>query len=128
METRRTSRLNSLLKEVISEVIRKEVSNPNVSTFFTITKVEITKDLHYAKVFFSVIGSEEEKQNTLEALQSASGYIAVLASKQIVIRHFPNLTFKLDDSVEKHMKIDSILKDLEEEKLSRSDCESDDIS
>lgn len=119
--TRRTSRLNSLLKEVISEVIRKEVSNPHVSTLTTITKVEVSKDLHHARVYFSVIGSEEEKQQTLEALQSASGYIAVLSSKQVVLRHFPNLTFKVDDSVDKHMRIDSILKDIQEEKISRND-------
>lgn len=123
--TRRTSRLNSLLKEVISEVIRKEVSNPNVSDFLTITKVEITKDLHHAKVFFSIIGTEEEKHNTLEALQSASGYIAVLASKQVVLRHFPNLTFKTDDGVDKHMRIDSILQDIKKEELSREDDQQD---
>lgn len=121
MTTRRTIRINSLLKEVISEVIKKDVSNPKVSVFVTITKVEVSKDLHHARVFFSVIGTEEEKQNTLEALQSASGYIAVLASKQVVLRHFPNLTFKIDDSVDKHMRIDSILKEIKEEKLSRKD-------
>lgn len=119
MTTRRTLKLNSLLKEVISDVIRKEVSHPKLSEFLTITKVDITKDLHHAKVYFSVIGSEQEKQDTLEALQSASGYIAVLSAKQIVIRYFPTLTFKLDDSVDKHIRINTILDKINEEKQLR---------
>lgn len=117
--TRRTDRLNSLLREVISDVIRKEVSHPKVSEFLTVTSVDITKDLHFAKVFVSVIGSKQEKVDTIQALQSAAGYIAVIASKQVVIRHFPSLTFKLDEGVDAHIRIDSILKDIHEEENSR---------
>ena len=62
METRRTKRLNSLLKEVISEVIKQEVSHPFVSPLMTVTGVEITADLHNAKVLISVIGTEEERK------------------------------------------------------------------
>jgi len=114
--TKRTKRLNSLLREVISEVVREDVNNPKVSQFVTITEVDITNDLHYAKVYIGVIGEESEKQETLEALQSASGFISVLASKKVVMRHFPQLTFKLDDSVEKHMRIESVLQKIERER------------
>jgi ribosome-binding factor A len=117
--TRRTHRLNSLLKEVISEVIRKDVSHPKVSTFLTVTSVDITKDLTLAKVYISVIGNHQEKEETLKALQSAAGYIAVLASKKVVLRHFPSLIFKLDESVDTHIRIDSILKNIEQEKQQR---------
>lgn len=117
--TRRTDRLNSLLKEVISDVIRKDVNHPKVSQFLTVTGVDITKDLHFAKVFISVIGTPEEKKNTIAALESASGFIAVLASKQVVLRHFPSLTFKLDDSVDAQMRIDSILRDIHSKEDSR---------
>lgn len=117
--TRRTHRLNSLLKEVISEVIRKDVGHPKVSIFMTVTSVDITKDLTQAKVYVSVIGTDTEKQETLKALQSAAGYIAVLASKKVVLRHFPTLMFKLDDSVDTHIRIDSILKDIELQKQHR---------
>ena len=117
--TRRTHRLNSLLKEVISEVIRKDVSHPKVSTFLTVTSVDITKDLTLAKVYISVICNHQEKEETLKALQSAAGYIAVLASKKVVLRHFPSLIFKLDESVDTHIRIDSILKNIEQEKQQR---------
>lgn len=119
-ETKRTKRLNSLLREVLSEVIRHDVSNPKVSEFVTITNVEITKDLHNAKVFFSVIGDDAAKKETLDALQSAAGYISVLASKKVTMRHFPALDFRIDNSVEKHLRIESVLKEIEKEREARN--------
>lgn len=119
MAKERVNRLNSLLKEVISEVIKRDVKNPNVNELVTVTRVEITKDLRYAKVYISVIGSETEKAQTLAALNSAAGFIAVNSSKKIVIRYFPALTFKLDDSVQKHMRIEALLKEITEESKNR---------
>lgn len=119
MAKQRTDRLNSLLKEVISEVIRRDVRNPHVAELVTVTRVEITKDLHYAKVFISVIGNDEQKKETLQALQSAAGFIAVNSSQKVVMRYFPELTFKLDDSVEKHMRIEELLHKLSQERESR---------
>ncbi len=119
MAIQRTDRLNSLLKEVISDVIRKDVRNPHVKGLITVTRVEITKDLHYAKVYISVIGSEEEKAESLKALQTAAGFIAVNSSKKVVMRYFPELTFKLDDSVDKHMRIEKILGEISHERESR---------
>lgn len=119
MAKQRTDRLNSLLKEVISDVIRKDVRNPHVNELLTVTRVEITKDLHYAKVYISVIGTDTEKAETLNALQTAAGFIAVTASKKVVMRYFPELTFKLDDSVDKHMRIEKILGEISHERESR---------
>lgn len=118
--TKRTERLNSLLKEVISEVIRHDVKNPNVSKLMTVTQVDITKDLHHAKVYISVIGSDQEIKKTMQALQQASGFIATIASKKVVMRYFPKLTFILDTTVNKQLKIDLLLKKIEEEKQSRN--------
>ena len=82
-----------------------------------------TKDLQHAKVYISVIGTAEEKQKTLEALQSAAGFIGIYASKKVVMRYFPALVFKLDDSVDKFMAIDNILGKIHEEQNSRSHSE-----
>jgi len=117
--TKRTERLNSLLKEVLTEVIREDVKNPHVAQLLTITDVDITKDLHHAKVYISVIGSEKEKLETIQALQSASGFISTVASKKVVMRYFPALTFYLDTTVDQQMKIDDLLKKIEQEKKSR---------
>ena len=123
--TQRTDRLNSLLKEVISDIIKREVRNPHVNDLLTVTRVDITKDLRYAKVYISVIGSEQEKQGTLQALQSASGFIAVQSSKEVVMRYFPELRFILDDSVDKHMRITDLLDKINAEKSSRQVIETD---
>jgi len=125
MPKQRTDRLNSLLKEVISDVIRREVRNPHVNTLLTVTRVDITKDLHQAKVYVSVIGTEAEKVETLAALQTAAGFIAVTASKEVVLRYFPALTFKLDDSVDKHFRVEKLLGELNEERSAREDQPSD---
>lgn len=126
MAIKRTDRLNSLLKEVISDTIRTSVRNPHVNELLTVTHVDVTKDLHHAKVFISVIGTPEQKKETLEALQSAAGFIAVQSSKQVVLRYFPALTFKLDDSVDKHMRIEELLGKIAKEKHERGDAESED--
>lgn len=119
--SRRVKRLNSLLKEVISDVVIKDVRHPDVSSLITITDVDITSDLRHAKVYVSVIGTDEEKKKTIDALNTSSGYIAVNASKQVVLRYFPELIFKLDDSIDKHMKIESIIHEIEAERSSRGD-------
>lgn len=119
MSTRRVEKLNSLLKEVIAEVIMREVKNPHVSTLITVTKVDITKDLRHAKVYVSVIGNDEERNTTFAAIQSAAGFIGVHAAKKVVMRYFPELHFKLDTSIDERMRIDSILKEIEDERESR---------
>jgi len=113
---RRIERINSLLREVISEVIRGDVKNPHLKAIWTITAVETTKDLHHAKVFVSVMGSEEEKKETLRALESARGFIAVAASKKIVIRFFPELHFVLDEGASHQARIEEILSKIRAEK------------
>lgn len=117
--TKRTERLNSLLKEVLSEVIAKEVKDPRLGSLITVTGVSITKDLQHAKVLISVIGDKETKAKTLEALQSGAGFIAVQASKKVVMRYFPSLTFKLDDSADKFAAIDTILGKIRQEQKNR---------
>ena len=119
MVKNRVARLNSLLKEVISEVIHRDVRNPHVNQFVSVTSVEITSDLQHAKVYISVIGTLKEKDETILALQSAAGFIAIQSSKKVTMRYFPVLTFKLDDTVEKQMRIDSLLGQIKEEQNSR---------
>ncbi|MBS0627626.1 MAG: 30S ribosome-binding factor RbfA [Verrucomicrobia bacterium] len=116
---KRTEKLNSLLKEVISEVIAKEVKDPRLGSLVTVTSVDITKDLHHAKVYVSVIGDAESKKKTLDALQSGAGFIAVNSSKKVVMRFFPSLTFKLDDSADKYAAIDTLLGQIRNEQNNR---------
>lgn len=115
----RTTRLNSLLKEVISEVIKNDVKNPHVSDLTTVTRVDITKDLHHAKVYVSIIGDEKARALTMDALQSASSFIAVSASKKVTMYYFPELKFIYDDGVEQHMRIEELLHEVNNERQAR---------
>lgn len=108
-----------MLREVLFEVIQKEVRNPHINTFVTVTQVDTSADLHHAKVYISLLGTDAEKEKILAALQSAAGFIAVNAAKKVELRYFPNLTFKLDKSADEHMKIQKILANIEKERLSR---------
>lgn len=119
MVKNRIARLNSLLQEVISEVIHRDVRNPLVRPFVSVTSVDITNDLQHAKVYISIIGTPKEKEETIKALQSAAGFIAILSSKKVVMRYFPALTFMLDTTVDQQMRIDALLGQIKEEQDTR---------
>lgn len=110
MKPRRTQRINSLLQEVIAETIRKDVKNPHIHPMTTIMRVETTPDLHHARVYVSVFASDEEQTKTMEALNSAAGFIGVHSSKKVDLRFFPEIAFKLDHSGEHAARIDELLK------------------
>jgi ribosome-binding factor A len=116
MKPRRIEKINSLLKEVLSEVLQQDLEHRKIPDLITVTEVDTSIDLTSAKVFVSLIEpNREKKEKTIEMLQKMAGYIAVLASKKMTLRYFPALTFKIDDSVEKFMKIDNILKKINTE-------------
>ncbi len=120
---RRKDRLNSLLREVISDVIRKEVKNPKLPEFITVTRVEVTLDFRHAKVYISVIGDEKVKGEAIAVLRSAGGYIGTCAAQQVSIRYFPTLTFLLDDSLETQMQIEGLISEIQDERTSRENTE-----
>lgn len=124
---KRTDRLNALLQQVLADVIRDEVKNPHLPRFVSIMSVDITNDLHHAKVFISVIGDAAARQKAVDVLNEAAGFIAQKASKLVVMRFFPQLTFHMDDSVDKHCRIGELLAKIEEERGKRpapNECQS----
>jgi ribosome-binding factor A len=112
----RIDRINSLLREVISDVIKNEVKNPHVSVMVGVTLVETARDLHHAKVYVSIIGDKAEKEKTMKALHQSAGFIAQAASKEVRLPYFPNLHFILDEGVDKHERIEELLQKIEKEK------------
>lgn len=126
--TKRTIRLNSLLKEVISEVIHREIHHiPHIDEFVTITRVEITSDLAFAKVFVSVLGDEKKKKQAIEALQNMAGPIAKMSSKKVTLRFFPSLSFEIDKGLEKQLRIEELLSKLADERKERDHSESESV-
>ncbi|MEK7689228.1 MAG: 30S ribosome-binding factor RbfA, partial [Deltaproteobacteria bacterium] len=88
-----------------------EIHDPRIG-FVTITKAQVSKDLRQAKVYFSMIGNDEEKEKTMEGLQSASGYMRREIGKRLKLRYFPEITFKFDDSLEYASRIEKIIKEI----------------
>ena len=109
--SRRTDRLGELFREEISKLLQKGLKDPRVG-FATISRVDITEDLSYAKVLVSVMGSDKEKRDTLIGLKSSAGFIRQFLGKGIKIRKIPELSFVLDENLEHAMRIESILAEL----------------
>ncbi|WP_348664010.1 30S ribosome-binding factor RbfA [Chlamydia vaughanii] len=109
-ENRRIQKVNSLLREAIANVILKDVKHPKISNrWITVTRVSLSKDLHAARVYVSIMPHENTQAETLEALKSSSGYIAYKASKGVVLKYFPELNFYLEDIFSPQDHIENLL-------------------
>lgn len=108
----RMIRINDEIKKEISEILRADMKDPRVGVITSVIKVDTTNDLKYCKVYISVLGDDEKKQEVMEAVTKASGYIRSLIANRINLRVTPELKFILDDSLEYSFKIDKIIKDI----------------
>ena len=115
MGTQRPERVQEALRQELSRIVQNDIKDPRLG-FLTITKVELTKDLRYAKVYFSVLGESKDKYLALKGLNSAKGYIKGLLSDRIKLRFMPEIAFKIDESLEHTKAIYDILDKLKKEK------------
>jgi ribosome-binding factor A len=97
----RIERLDSLFRHEISQLLQRQVKDPRLGNFVTVTEVSISPDLKYAKVFVSCICSEEVKRDTLSGLAAASGFLRNQLAKRLRLRRIPELSFHWDDSIER---------------------------
>lgn len=106
--TRRTQQVGELLRGEIDDIIRREVKDPRIG-FFSITRVEVPTDLRSARVYISVLGSDEERQKTIDALRQAAGYIRFQLKPRLRMRQIPELDFRDDRSMEYAQEISEVL-------------------
>ena len=97
----RIERVNRLIRQEISELLQRQVRDPRLGSFVSVTEVVTSPDLRRAKVFISRIGGEQEKKETLTALAAASGFFRNELAKRLRLRHIPELSFQWDDSIER---------------------------
>lgn len=102
---------SSIVKE-ISSILSTEVKDKDIN-FVTITSCDLTNDLGLAKVYYTIL-DDDKKKETAKALEKAKGYIRSELSKRLDLRHTPELRFIFDESVEKGMKIENIIKNINE--------------
>jgi len=112
MQHKRSDKVAETIHELISSILSRGLNDPRIG-FVTITAVEVTDDLHLARVFFTVIGDDQAKKATEAGLNSARGFLRRELGKSLTMRYTPDLLFKYDHSGEYGSRIDSLLKEID---------------
>jgi len=98
--TRRIERVNNLIRHEISEMLQRQVKDPRLGNFISITAVSTSTDLKYARIFVSSIRMDEEREEVLKTLTAAAGFFRSELAKRLRMRYVPELSFQWDDSIE----------------------------
>lgn len=110
----RQEKLAELIAVELSDLLRTRIKDPRVG-FASITHVEVSGDLRHAKVFVSVMGTQEEQAETIKALKHAAGFLRHELASRLVLRYMPEITFKLDTSIEEGARILDLIRQVEQE-------------
>ena len=108
MASNRIRRISEEVKKAISVMLINGIKDPRITSMISVTDVEVTNDLRYAFVYISILGGD--KEDSLEGLNSARGYIRREVGRQVKLRYAPEIIFKIDDSIERGMYMDELIK------------------
>ena len=111
MQGKRLERVNQLIKEEVSMLLQRELKDPRLG-FVTVTEVDVTPDLKYAKVYVSVLGRDAQWAASFQALESARGFVWSWLRRHLDLRVTPEVTFRPDRSMEHAAHIQSLLAEL----------------
>lgn len=114
MANYRGGRINEEIKKDVSNTIRNKIKDPRLTAMVSVTDVEVTKDLSYAKVFVSIFGSEEQKSETLKILKSSTGFIRKEIGRNVKLRHIPEVIIELDTTLDKASHLESLFQKIKE--------------
>jgi len=112
LEFSRSSRVGESVHKEISALLLKGLKDPRIG-FVTITAVDVTPDLHLARVYFTVMGDEEARRETEKGLKSSVPYIRRELGKRLRMRYVPDIIFRFDSSLEYGSRIESLLREIE---------------
>jgi len=119
--TRRTERINNLIRQEISDLLRRQIKDPRLSRFISVTKVVTSPDLRYAKVLVSVFSDEVQKKEVLQGFRAASGFFRRELAQRLTLRRIPELSFHTDDSIEQGTKVLKLINELTEVSQQKSE-------
>lgn len=108
----RANRVGEQMKKELSDIIGRKIKDPRIG-FVTVTDVQVSGDLQQAKVYISVLGDEEQRENTLKGLAKAKGFIRTEVGQRIRLRKTPEIIFEWDESMEYGNRINTILHQLQ---------------
>jgi len=120
--TRRTEKVGELIREEISELLRREIDDPRLKTdvIISITEVEVTADLRYAKVFVSILGGEEEAKAAFKSLVHAQGFFRHEMGERLRLRYAPEIHFQRDESLARGARLTELFRQVEQEEASHA--------
>ena len=110
----RANRVAEQMKKELGDIIGRKIKDPRIG-FVTVTDVRVTGDLQQAKVYISILGDEEKKQESLKALAKAKGFIRTEIGQRIRLRKTPELLFEVDEAIDYGNRIESLLHELKKE-------------
>ena len=119
----RTKRIAEEIRKVVSTMLISGIKDPRITSMVSVTDVEVTNDLSYAYVYVSILGGDEE--STLKGLRNAVSYIRREVSRNVKLRHTPQIIFKVDDSIKNGMYMSDLIKKVNEGNVSPSVDEED---
>jgi ribosome-binding factor A len=108
-DNRRPDRVAAAIREVVATVLAEGVKDPRVVGLVTVTGVDVTRDLRHAKVFVSIMGSEAERAATIDGLASLAVHLRSRVGRELRLRLAPEIAFRLDESVARAARIESLL-------------------
>jgi ribosome-binding factor A len=117
--TTRQEKLVGLLKEEVSEILRREIKDPRLG-FFTIIDAEISPDLRHAKVFVSIMGTEEERKQSMEVLKHAQHFVRQEFGKRVRMKVLPDIQFYKDETVDKSVRMLELLEEIKRNEQKQS--------
>ena len=103
--TRRTSRVNSIIRQEISDLLLRQIKDPRLGNLVTVTEVSTSPDLRHAKVFVSIMGSKEEKEEAFKGLAGAAGFFRKELAQRLRFRQVPEVSFHQDTSIEQGARL-----------------------
>ncbi len=112
--SQRSNQVAEELRKIVSMILLEDVNDPRMG-FITITRIELTADLRFARIFYSVLGDEKQKLSTKEALDENMRFIKKLTVQRINMKYAMTIKFELDKSIEHSFHIDDILKKIKKE-------------
>ncbi|MBB6282204.1 30S ribosome-binding factor RbfA [Geobacillus subterraneus] len=110
----RATRVGEQMKKELSDIIGRKLKDPRIG-FVTVTDVRVTGDLQQAKVYISVFGGDEQRENTLKALEKAKGFIRSEIGQRIRLRKTPEILFEIDETIEYGSRIERLIRQISDE-------------
>lgn len=121
-DSRRSTRVAEAIREEVATFLSEDVKDPRVRGLVTVTGVDLTRDLRHARVYVSVMGSDEERAATYEGLDSVAGHLRSRIGRALRLRLAPEISFKQDQSVAQAARIESLLAGLRDEGVADADA------